>query len=164
MNKRELIAMLIAAFPKQNGDNMAALAGTYILALEGVEAGYVERSVKAFIQGKVPDHNKAFRPSPPAVAEYARAMQNTEQRVGAIAQHPALPEPDRAPQAEIDAAVERWQGIRESVLQADPVAVIIKSSVKSFDQKRRRWTDPDELQASAQRLRDRGMMNEEKPS
>lgn len=76
-DKRKIIATLLAYWPiagetKQDAKEAVAMFET---ALEGVSPRFVEQSVKAFIQGRVPTHNPSFRPKPTELAAHARPLQ-----------------------------------------------------------------------------------------
>jgi len=85
-DKRKAIALLLTAFSKANddADDMKELIDIYEYALEGVSDMNVKTSVSAFMQGRVANHNKAFRPSPAELAAYARPLQMVDDRIGEI--------------------------------------------------------------------------------
>lgn len=83
MNQRQkMIGMLFAGYPSlgESRAELEAQIGLYGLALEGVSNKNVELACKAFIQGRVSGHNPSFRPRPAELAEYARRLQDSDDR------------------------------------------------------------------------------------
>lgn len=157
--------MLLTAWPSSSDDGVGvgATIRVYEFALEGISTEYVERAVKAFVQGRVPDHDREFRPKPARLAEYARSLQASEDRIREIAARVedqiSRIEYKGPPQAVRDEQVRKWQA-----LKADNSRYMVEdgpSRRRMPHQDPARWTDKDELRASAERLRQRGYMGEQ---
>ena len=127
MDRRKHIALLLTAFSKPNDtpEDMKDLIDVYEYALSGITDANIKTTVAAFMQGRVQNHNKAFRPSPAEVAEYARPLQMADDRVEEIksrVDEQTRQIEYRMPEKAVrDAAVKKWQAMREKVRETDPV-------------------------------------------
>lgn len=167
MNTKQAISLLFVTWPRRESDPpIEAMLKAYEFAVDGIRPQYVAQAVRAFIQGRVPDENKQFRPSAPRVAEYARALQSSDERIREIADR-ATNEPkriglERAPQAAIDDSVNRWKKARQGIPDLDPIPVP-KRPLPYWDNNPARWHSKEALQKSMKRLIERGLADEPKP-
>ncbi|MBO9589083.1 hypothetical protein [Devosia sp.] len=64
-----IIGMMLKAFPSSQSTMTDDSAMAYLFAVEDYSLAAVTRACRDFIKGKVPDRNKDFAPSAPALAE-----------------------------------------------------------------------------------------------
>lgn len=74
----ELIRALMVQFPARSDASPADLMAGYELASAGIPLPHIKTAVAAFIAGKVPDHRKAFLPTPAQLGEYATKLWHSQ--------------------------------------------------------------------------------------
>lgn len=123
------IALLMASFPAQETEReIAGLMTAFDLALEGIQARFVDDAVKAFIQGRVAEHNPSFRPRPAEIAAYARALQdravdirNRQEATRLQLESRGREEPTPEDKARVQAALKRATGTIAEKVQSDMI-------------------------------------------
>jgi hypothetical protein len=72
--KSSALTALFTAYPPGQGENLDGLSAVYHMAIEGLPGWAVQRAIKAFIKGKVGDHNPTFRPRAPEISKEVEAQ------------------------------------------------------------------------------------------
>lgn len=155
--------MLLTAWPSSSDDgtSIGATIRVYEIALDGIRPKYVDRAVKAFVQGCVHDHNPEFRPKPPRLAEYARSLQSRDERINEISARvegqklltndwrPSMSEERRKAHVETI-----WQAARRKVLEDMRDADERNRAPRTitYQNDPQRWRNRDELAASMDRI------------
>lgn len=124
MSKREAFATLFASWPRREDEPpLQNLLKAFETSCLYCEPWAVERAVNKFVQGKVENHNMAFRPTAPQIAQVAQGYQSEENRIKEIsnrveAQHNQIEY--KGPPKEIrDAQVQLWQRIKAELSKPD---------------------------------------------
>lgn len=85
----EALQAMFLAFPSQERDGHEREMGKlYILAVEGINRGFVAMACKRFIQGQVPRQNFTWRPTPAELATEARRLQDAARETERVAKMP----------------------------------------------------------------------------
>jgi hypothetical protein len=72
--KKSALEALFTAWPPTTAEELGPLVAVYRMAIEDLPGWAVQRAVKAFIKGKVGDHNPTFRPRAPEITKEAEAQ------------------------------------------------------------------------------------------
>jgi hypothetical protein len=174
---KQAIATLFNAFPsaEESQNALRGLADIYQLAVEDVSPQLVVKAVKHFIQGKVENVSRTFRPTPAELAAHARHLQKAEDRYKQSSQsidqtlridnkfRHQLSEKERRKQVRdcLGYNPERRLTAKPEMLAADRMG---NSTLKTWDKDPRRWRDTDELKASLERIKHRGLAEDETES
>ena len=155
MNEREkAINLLLVAFPaNESKQELRALLAAYDLALDGISDQNVSIAVRAFCQGRVDGHNRAFRPRPAELAAYARPLQEQDNRIAArcAEQRKQLA---HQPFDHQHSAEERASHVQQALgRQPDRQPTIRQPEYRAADKRAKPWHDKSELAASMERIR-----------
>jgi hypothetical protein len=122
MNKKQSIAMVFDMWPILGSEAKTpeGVVKSYEVALMYLEPWSLERAVLKFVQGKVENHNAAFRPSPPQIAQLANKIQNEENRyqgiIDRVSDQTSRLEYQQASKEERQVGVDAWRVVRDSLL------------------------------------------------
>lgn len=72
--KKSALEALFTTWPPIATEEPGPLVAVYRMAIEDLPGWAVQRAVKAFIKGKVGDHNPTFRPRAPEIAQEVSAQ------------------------------------------------------------------------------------------
>lgn len=149
--------MLFAAWPLSTDtrDSIKMDFQVYMLALEGATAVNTIRAVKAFVGGKVPDHNNDFRPRPATLAEYVRSCDRTDDRIREIRQRTIDQTKRLTNEFQHQMTAEDRAAHVASTLGRVPdrAPVVREPEFQAADRRAKPWHDKAELSASMERIR-----------
>ena len=145
----QALSALFLAFPSQERtDNEKQLAQVYLMAVEGLPAGFVAMACKRFIQGQVQRPSLTFRPPAAELAVEARRLSDNaldHERLSNL----RLPKPEEPDIA--DPTPEERQRCAEMWARAKAE---IEAAANAGWGSKRDWTPPsrEELEASRDRI------------